>query len=143
MPVKAAEVTVITTELVTDPEVAAIVVWPAEDEVARPLPSIVATAGVEDFQVTELVRFCAVPSLYDPVAVNAWVVPAGMFGLCGIMVMAVRIAGVTVSSDELTMEPALAVIVACPGDMPFASPPGATVATAAWEELQVTDGVKS
>jgi hypothetical protein len=35
-----------------------------------------------------------------------------MLGLGGVMVMAVRIAGVTVSSDELTIEPALAVIVA-------------------------------
>jgi hypothetical protein len=142
-PVKTAAVTVITTEFVTDPDTAVIVVWPAEDEVARPLPLIVATACVEELQVTEFVRFCVLPSLYDPVAVNAWAVPATMLGLGGVMVMAVRIAGVTVSSDELTIEPALAVIVAWPADIPFASPPGAMVATAAWEELQVTDVVRS
>jgi hypothetical protein len=70
-PVKTAAVTVITTEFVTDPDTAVIVVWPAEDEVARPLPLIVATACVEELQVTEFVRFCVLPSLYDPVAVNA------------------------------------------------------------------------
>ena len=71
MLVKTAVVTVRTAELVIDPDVAVIVVWPAEDEVARPLVLIVATDGVEEFQVTEVERFCVLPSLNAPVAVNA------------------------------------------------------------------------
>ena len=57
MLVKTAVLTVGTAELKIDSDVAVIVVWPAEDEVARPLVLIVATDGVEEFQVTEVERF--------------------------------------------------------------------------------------
>jgi hypothetical protein len=70
MLVKTAVVTVRTAELLTEPDNAVIVVWPGAKPVARPLPLIVATDGVEELQLTDVVRFCELPSLNDPVAMN-------------------------------------------------------------------------
>jgi hypothetical protein len=47
---------------------------PATPE-ARPEVLIVATEVLEDAQVTWLLRFCVLPSLYVPVAVNCCVAP--------------------------------------------------------------------
>ena len=48
------------------PDVAVIVVVPAATDVARPLEPaallMVATPAVNEFQVTDVVRFCVVPS---------------------------------------------------------------------------------
>lgn len=140
---KTAVLTVRTTELVTDPEVAVIVVWPEEEEVAAPLAFTVATDGVEELQLTEAVRFCVVPSLKDPIAVNASVVPAAMLGLSGVTVRTMRTAGVTVRTVALLTEPAIAVIVAWPAEAPFATPIVVMVAIDGWEELQFTDVVRS
>jgi hypothetical protein len=57
----------------TVPEVAVIVVLPPATPVARPAALIVAMAGAEEVQLTELVRFCALPSLNVPVAVRCMV----------------------------------------------------------------------
>ena len=55
---------------------------------ARPLAAIVATLVLEEDQVTgfetEFVRFCVLPSLYVPVAVNCWVSPAEKEGFAGV-----------------------------------------------------------
>ncbi len=48
--------------LVTDPEVAVMVVEPIAPPVAKPLLLIVATAVLEEAQVAEVVRFCVEPS---------------------------------------------------------------------------------
>jgi hypothetical protein len=56
-------VTVKLVEPVTEPEVAWMVVLPALTPVARPVLLIVATEGALELQVTELVRFCVLPSL--------------------------------------------------------------------------------
>ena len=70
MLVKTAEVTVSTAELLTEPDDAVIVVWPGANAVARPLVLIVATDGVEELQLTDAVKFCVLPSLNSPAAVN-------------------------------------------------------------------------
>ena len=49
---------------------AVMVVEPVVTAVARPLAPILATAGFDEIQVAELVRFCVVPSLNVPLAVN-------------------------------------------------------------------------
>ena len=54
------------------PEVAVMVVWPAATELAKPETSMVATPLADDDQVTLEVRFCVLPSLKVPVAVNCW-----------------------------------------------------------------------
>jgi len=56
------------------PNVAVMVVMPADNEVASPLEPaallIVAIAGAEDVQVTDDVRSCVVEFAYIPVAIN-------------------------------------------------------------------------
>jgi len=67
--VKTAGVTVRVVEPLIEPKVAVIVV------VATPtpltvLPLAMAAETLEDVQVAKLVRFCVLPSVYVPVAVN-------------------------------------------------------------------------
>ena len=52
------------------PELAWMVVEPVPAAVARPAALIVATVTAEELHVAVLVRFCVVPSLNVPVAVN-------------------------------------------------------------------------
>lgn len=66
-----AEVTVSTIAFETTPLwVALTVVVPPVSPVAKPVAVIVATAVLEELHVAELVRFCVLPSLNVPVAVN-------------------------------------------------------------------------
>ena len=55
---------------VTPPEPAVIADVPVATAVARPAALIVATVGVAEFHAAVLVRFCVVPSVNVPVAVN-------------------------------------------------------------------------
>src|SRR5260370_20111173 len=63
----------------TPPKVAVIVVVPAATDVAKPCEPpallIVATAVLDELQVTSVVRPCVVKSVYVPVAVKCCVVP--------------------------------------------------------------------
>jgi len=70
MLVKTAVLMVRTAELLTEPDAAVIVVWPEASPVARPPVLIVATDGVEEPQLTDAVRSCALLSLNNPVALN-------------------------------------------------------------------------
>ena len=65
--------------------------------VARPVLLIVATVVDEEFHVAVLVRFCVVPSLKVPVAVNCSVFPMAIEGFAGVTAMDASVAGVTVS----------------------------------------------
>ena len=67
--VAAVTVTEITFE-VTPLCAALILAEPAATAVARPAPVIVAAAGFDEFHVAEFVRFCVVPSVNVPVALN-------------------------------------------------------------------------
>src|ERR1700684_1770615 len=80
-----AAVTVSVAELlVTDPDVALIVVLPTPAPVARPEALMVATVVEADLPVAVLVRFCVLPSLYVPVAVNCCVAPFAIDGAAGV-----------------------------------------------------------
>src|SRR5215472_10967313 len=78
-------VTVRFVEPLMEPDVAEIVVLPVATPVASPasLP-IIATAIFDELQVTELVRFCVLLSLYVPVAVNCWATPLAIEGFAGV-----------------------------------------------------------
>jgi len=66
-----AAVTVSDTEFdVIPPCVAVMVADPPPTPFAKPLPLTIATDVFEEFQLTELVRFCVEPSLNVPIAVN-------------------------------------------------------------------------
>jgi hypothetical protein len=69
---------------------------------------------LEEFQVTDAVRFWVVVSENFPVAVNCCVVPFAMLGSVGVIAMDSSIAGVTVTVIEAVVSPAVAVIVALP-----------------------------
>jgi len=63
------------TEAFTEPSVALMVVVPGASPLARPLPApILATAGLDDVQVTWLVRLRVLPSSKVPIAEKAWLV---------------------------------------------------------------------
>lgn len=63
--------------------VAVIVAPPWSMPRANPLP-MVATEVAEELHLATVVRFCVVPLLYVPVAVNCWVYPAGMEDVAGV-----------------------------------------------------------
>jgi hypothetical protein len=68
--IRTGAVTVKVVEPAIDPEVAVIVAAPCLMLVANPPLLTLATPGTLEVHVTELVKFCVVPSLYVPVAVN-------------------------------------------------------------------------
>jgi hypothetical protein len=132
------------------PNVAVIVDEPAATDVARPLEPaallMVATPAVNEFQVTDVVKFCVVLSEYVPVAVNCRVVPSTMLGLTGVIAMDTSVAEVTVNVVDPDVLPNVAVIVVEPADADVASPLETALlmaATPAADELQVTDAVRS
>jgi hypothetical protein len=145
-----AGVTVSVVEPVMLPDAAVIVDVPAARQDARPLEPaallIADTAVLDEFQVTEAVRFCVVPSEYAPVAVNCLVVPLALVGLEGVTDSDESVARVTVRVVEPVMLPEAAVIVDVPAARQDARPlePAAllTVATFVLDELQVTDAVR-
>jgi len=135
----------------TLPSVAVIMVVPAATDVARPFDPlallIVATPGLDELQVTWVVRSCIVLSLKVPVAVNCRVSPSGRLGLAGVTAIVDRVAAVTVSVVFPETSPKVAVIVVEPTATELASPwdPPALliVATPVADELQVTWVVRS
>src|SRR5712664_1363306 len=84
---KTGGVTARVVEPLIDPREAVIAVVPWAKPVARPwLPAellIEATAGFEEFQVTEVVRSETVPFLKKPVAANCCLSPSGIEGFAG------------------------------------------------------------
>ena len=75
------------------PEATLMVVVPAVIAVARPLPLAVATIGLDEFQVTCVVKSRLVPSEYVPVAVNCWVTPTGTLEFTGVTAMETSFTG--------------------------------------------------
>jgi hypothetical protein len=132
------------------PDVALIVAEPAVTDVARPFEPaallMVATAVLDELQVTDAVRFCVVLSEYVPVAVNCWLVPGPMLGLAGVTERETRVAGFTVRLVVAEMLPDAALIVVEPAATGVARPldPAALLIVTApvFDELQVTDAVR-
>jgi len=129
--------TVSVVEPTTAPRVAEIVVIPAATPLANPLTSTVATAGVDESQLTNAVRSRLLPSLYAPVAVNCCVVLSGIDNAAGATVIAVRLAAATVTVKIALplMLPEVAVILTVPLLMPLAMPLALIETTPLSEEL--------
>jgi hypothetical protein len=141
--VRVAVVTESVVDPVTLPSVAVIVDEPTPTPVAKPAVEMVATDEVEELQVTELVRFCGLPLLYAPVAVNCSVPPAEIDGFTGVTAIETRPVAETLRDAVPLMLPDVAVMVALPLATPVARPEEFTVATLVADELQVTDAVRS
>jgi hypothetical protein len=115
-------------EPLIDPTVALIVVVPS------------ATPGFEELQVTELVKFCVLPSLSKPVAVNCWLTAFGMDSFAGVIDMETS-AAVTVTDEQLEGPPDTeAHTLVVPALIPVTNPGDVvefTVATFVLVELQL------
>jgi hypothetical protein len=135
-----AAVTVSVAELlVTAPDVALIVVLPTPAPVAKPVALIVATVVADELHVALFVRFCVLPSLNVPVAVNCCVAPFAMDGAAGVMTIDCSVAAVPVSVAvfEVTLFN-VAVMFVEPTPVTVARPVAAIVAVAAFEDAQAT-----
>ena len=115
-----------------------MVVVPTATAVARPLLLTVATAVLEELQVTRAVISWLVQSEYVPVAANCWMAPTVMLGLTKVTDIEDRVGDVTVRVVPPEMLPEVAVMVAAPAATAVAKPLLLTVATDVLEELQVT-----
>jgi hypothetical protein len=100
---------------------------------------MIATVGVAEFHVTEVVRFCVLLSVYVPVAVNCCVRPLAIEGLAGVTAIDTSAGAVTVSTSAGDVTPFWpAVMLLVPWPAPVASPPEAMIATEVVAEFQVT-----
>jgi hypothetical protein len=138
---RTAAVTLSTTEFEVTPLCAALIfVVPVPPAVARPEALIVAMEEFDDDQVAELVRFCELPSLNVPVAVNWSVVPFAIEVLVAEIVMVCSVAAVTLNARVLDVIPLWeAVTLVEPTPLPVASPLEFIVATLVLDEVQVTE----
>jgi hypothetical protein len=133
-----AAVTVNKVEPLMDDDVAVIVEVPTPAPLASPDALIVAVAVVADDHVTVLVRFCVVPSLNVPVAVNCWVAPLAIEGFAGVTAIDCNVAAVTVRTVEPLIAPDVALIVEVPTPAPVARPTALIVAVAVVADDHVT-----
>jgi hypothetical protein len=132
-----AAVTVSPVEPTMDDDVALIVDVPTAAPVARPAAVMVALAVFDELHVTVLVRFCVVPSLKVPVAVNCCFAPFTIEGFAGVTAIDCSVAAVTVNPVDPTMEAEVAEIVEVPTAAPVARPAAVMVAVAVFDELHV------
>jgi hypothetical protein len=139
---RVAAVTVMTVELLTVPDVAVMLAVPCPAPVATPALLIVAVAGVSDVHVAVLVRFCMLPSVYVPIAVNCCVVPRAIEGVGGVTAIETSAAAVTVSTVDPLIDPEVAVMLAVPSAtvvaIPIVEPVLLIVATLVVSELHCT-----
>src|SRR5258708_12220684 len=96
------------------PLVALIVLVPFFSVVASPAALIVAVATVPDAHTTLAVRFCVVPSLNVPVAVNCTGVPAATLGFAGVTAIDSKVAPATFTNLDPPMLPLLPLIFLAP-----------------------------
>jgi hypothetical protein len=120
-----------------------IVEAPVPTAVARPAASIVTRDGKDEVHATDDVRFCVVPSVNEPVAVNCCLRPFGTVGLKGVTAMLTRAAADTVKVDVPVTLPEDAVITVGPTCALVASPPELMLATVPLEDDQPTELVMS
>jgi hypothetical protein len=137
-----AAVTVRTVEPLIAPDVALIVDVPTPAPVARPAALIVAVVVVPDDHVTLDVRFCVLPSLNVPVAVNCWVAPLVIDGFAGVTAIDCSVAAVTVSTVDPEIDDDVAVIAEVPTPAPLARPDALIVAVVVVPDDHVTVEVR-
>jgi len=115
---RAAAVTVSTVDPLIEPDVAVIVAVPCPTLVANPMVApvllMVAVVGVSELHCTTEVRFCVLPSVKVPVAVNCSVRPIGTDGFAGVTAIDARTAPPTVNEVEAEVEPEVAVTFVVP-----------------------------
>jgi len=122
--------------------VAVMLLEPIDIPDARPVALMLAEVGAELAQAAVFVKFCVVPSLNVPVAVNWRLVPFAIEELLVLMLIVCRVAGVTASAKLLDVIPVwVAVMLLEPAPTPDASPAALTLAAAVLDELHVAEFV--
>lgn len=114
--------TVSVVEMLTDPNIAVIVVLPVERLEANPRFVIVATAGVEELHSTDCVMSCVELSLNVPVAVNCFVALFGIDEFAGVIARETSVAAVTVTEVLADTLPEVMLTVEVPGPTASANP---------------------
>lgn len=106
-------------------------------------PALTLTEAVlDELQLAELVRFCVVPSLKVPVAVNCSAVPLAIEAFGPLTVIDCSVAAVTASAKMLdVIPPCVAVMLLEPTATAVSRPLGTMVADEL-EEFQATELVK-
>jgi hypothetical protein len=128
---------------VTPLELAVTADVPVPTAVAKPAVLIVATVGVAEFHTAVLVRFCVVPSVNVPVAVNWSVSPLAIEELGAVIAIDFSTAAVTVRVNEFEVTPLeLAVIADVPVPTAVARPDALIVATVGVAEFHVAVPVR-
>jgi hypothetical protein len=115
---------------------------PVAPEVAIPVTPMVAMEGADELQITKAERFCVVPSVNVPVAVNCSLVPSGMEVPPEVTEMDIKTADETVSPVWPDTPPDVAVMVALPIPCAVASPLLLTLAVLVLVDAHVTVDVK-
>jgi len=133
---------VIVSEALTEPDVAVTVAVPFVIAFTTPVLLTATAAGEADHE-TLLVKFCVVPSLKVPVAVNCLLLPMVKDGLDGVIDNEAREAGSTVRFVDVLREAEVAVIAADPVDKAEIRPVPLTAATMVGEMVQTTLPVTS
>jgi hypothetical protein len=106
------------------------------------LPTV-ATEGDDELQSAEVVRSWVNPPVSVPVAVNCCVVPRAMLALAGVTAIEVTAADVSVAVFVIAPREAVMVVEPRAEETVLARPVPDMVATAALDELQVTNAVRS
>jgi hypothetical protein len=100
----------------------------------------IAVDAADELQVTTEVTFCVLLSVNVPVAVNCWVAPRIMLGVCGLIASDTSATGFTTSVADPLTEPELMSMVVVPAVRVLANPAvlgvSLIVATLAVVELQ-------
>lgn len=125
------------------PTVALMVAVPAATVDTRPVLSTVATEGVEELQVTALVRSCDEPSVYVAVATYCWRTPIPRVSPTGVTEMDVITGAFTARLVELLIAPKVAEMFVVPAATPVASPLASIVAIPTADDVQLTSAVRS
>ena len=92
---------------------AVIVALPVFIAVAKPLATV-ATLGLDDSHVTDVVTGRLTPSEYRPVTVNCRVAPRGMEGFCGVITPDTKAGAVTDRTVDPVTPAKLALTVVVP-----------------------------
>ena len=106
--------------------------------VARPAALMFTVGGLDEAHVAELVRFCVLPSLKVPIAVNCTLVPLAIEELLALIVIDCSVAAVTANAKLLELIPFwVAVMLLEPTAAPMARPVALMLTVAELEEVQV------
>lgn len=133
-----APVTVSGADPVMPSRVALMLAVPAATPITVPVASTLVIAVLSECQLACKLRFCVVPSLKVPIGVREIAVPGAMDAFAGPIEIETRVAFVVVSVVEPLIAPALAVMVLVPTPWLIAIPLAPMMATAGFDEPQVT-----